>query len=80
MREIEKLLWSIGDAFDEMDHTGRDTWGRIGEIEKRVTELAAGLSNEGETGEIKRKIQETRFLHNWWGSIVDMIEDLKGEE
>ena len=81
--EISRLLWSIGDSFDEMDHTGRNLWERIRSIEDRTREVAVALDDSGEIGKIRREILQRRSLHLWWSSIVDSIQELtdgSGEE
>ena len=74
--EIASLLWSIGDSFDEMDHSDRDLWPKINDTENRITELANTLPDTGIEGEIKRKVLGYQFLHIWWGNCIDLIEEL----
>lgn len=76
IKEIYRLLWSIGDSFDEMDHTDRNLWPRIHEIEVKIRELAISLPDSGSGGDIRKKIMDTEFLHLWWWNCVDLIESL----
>ena len=80
LREIHRLLWSIGDSFDEMDRSGRNLWSRIEDTENRIREAAGHLPESGATGQLKRRILETRFLHIWWSNISDMTEELIGQD
>jgi len=74
--EIARLLWSIGDAFDEMDHSDRDLWPKIGDTENKIAELAHTLPDTGVEGEIKSKILGYKYLYIWWGNCIDLIEEL----
>lgn len=65
--EIARLLWSIGESFDEMDHSEKDLLPKIDDTENRITELAQLLPDTGVEGEIKRKILGNNYLYIWWG-------------